>query len=72
MVSVIFAVLEVSFGTLTTVVKLPWKFLPCDGMDSAAIAVRVGDGSVGHGLMGHMGRHYSMGHMSHGSLGADP
>jgi len=27
MVSVIFAVLEVSFWALTTVVKLPWKFL---------------------------------------------
>ena len=33
---------------------------------------RVGDGPVGHGSMGHMGRHYSMGHMSHGSVGADP
>jgi len=33
---------------------------------------RVGDGSVGHGSMGHMGRHYSMGHMGHGSVGADP
>jgi len=27
MVSVIFAVLEVSFSALTTAVKLPWKFL---------------------------------------------
>jgi len=27
MVSVIFAVLEVLFSALTTVVKLPWKFL---------------------------------------------
>ena len=27
MVSMIFAVLEVSFRALTTVVKLPWKFL---------------------------------------------
>jgi len=27
MVSVIFAVLVVSFSALTTVVKLPWKFL---------------------------------------------
>jgi len=27
MVSVIFAVLEVSFWALTTVVKIPWKFL---------------------------------------------
>ena len=27
MVSVIFAVLEVSFLALTTIVKLPWKFL---------------------------------------------
>ena len=34
--------------------------------------IRVGDGSVGHGSMGHMGRHYSMGHMGHGSVGADP
>ena len=34
--------------------------------------IRVGDGSVGHGAMGHMGRHYSMGHMGHGSVGADP
>jgi len=33
---------------------------------------RVGDGSVGHGSMGHMGRHYSMDHMGHGSVGADP
>jgi len=30
---------------------------------------RVGDGSVNHGSMG---RHYSMGHMGHGSVGADP
>jgi len=27
MVSVVFAVLVVSFSALTTVVKLPWKFL---------------------------------------------
>jgi len=48
-VSVIFAVLEVSFWALSTVVKLLWKFLtlrftvllpflPCDAMHSAAIA----------------------------------
>ena len=34
------------------------------------VSIRVGDGSVGHGSMGHMGRHYSMGHMGHGSVGA--
>jgi len=32
-----------------------------------SVYARVGDGSVGH-----MGRHYSMGHMGHGSVGADP
>ena len=39
---------------------------------SIAATTRVGDGSVGHGSMGHIGRHYSMGHMGHGSVGADP
>jgi len=33
---------------------------------------RVGDGSVGHGSVDHMGRHYSMGHMGHWSVGSDP
>ena len=38
-------------------------------VNSVVVCARVGDGSVGHGSMG---RHYSMGHMGHGSVGADP
>jgi len=39
------------------------------GFEDDIVSFRVGDGSVGRGSMGH---HYSMGHMGHGSVGADP
>ena len=44
---------------------MPRPVYPGEGINTERI--RVGDGSVGH-----MGRHYSMGHMGHGSVGADP
>jgi len=47
MVSVIFAVLGVSFGALTTVVKLTWKFLTLI-LDKAQYTLYVIDGRELH------------------------